>query len=218
MFANKSNFQLLFNHIFTKQFHICWHIYHWCFLIFNFLVKSHSKCLRKHFLAGCFKVTFWFPKWRSPTGPEKVAYRCKNGNFEEVGWSWLYPDAPRWHIYLHEWLKTMMNVGHFPYMEHLGYKGLLIKTIIPVEKRTILNGNTFISRGLVFCQTMIMGGRVSPTLFMRTFSHLIGEKTSILFLIGSVYTRVGYMMYTYIWFLFHGKLVGISSIHWSQGN
>ena len=136
---------------------------------YNFLVKSHSKCLRKHFLAGCFKVTFWFPKWRSPTGPEKVAYRCKNGNFEEVGWSWLYPDAPRWHIYLHEWLKTMMNVGHFPYMEHLGYKGLLIKTVIPVEKRTILNGNTFIFEGPCFLPNHDYGRKSIPNIVHANF-------------------------------------------------
>lgn len=110
---------------------------------------------------------------------------CKHGNFE-VGWSWLYPDAPRWHIYLHKWLKAMMNVGHFPYMEHLGYKGLLIRSIIPVEKRTILDGNTFIFEGPCFPPNHDYGRKSISSIVHVNFLSSNSGKASILFLIGSV--------------------------------
>ncbi len=56
-----------------------------CLVIHAKMVSNTCTISIHDIFTSFFKVTFWSPKWRSPTSPEKVTYGSKRGHFEEPG-------------------------------------------------------------------------------------------------------------------------------------
>ena len=73
-------------------------------------LKSHKILWNQQIESRFFTLTLWFPKWRSPTSPEKVAYGFKRGHFEEPG-----SECIKIHMYIRIYIYMHMvgcqNVG-----------------------------------------------------------------------------------------------------------